>query len=49
MDETVKQQRCNRCGYVWISRIDKPTSCPNCKRYDWMNKKVGDKHVNNKL
>ena len=26
---------CNLCGHVWKPRIDKPTACPRCKRYDW--------------
>jgi len=25
--------RCPFCGYEWLSRVDRPKSCPACKRY----------------
>ncbi len=24
---------CVNCDYFWISRVEKPKACPNCKRY----------------
>lgn len=28
--------KCNRCGYEWISRTMRiPKSCPRCKSYYW--------------
>lgn len=29
------EQKCEKCGYEWVSRIEKPVSCPKCKRYDF--------------
>lgn len=26
-------QKCNRCGYEWGSRVEKPKECPRCKAY----------------
>ncbi len=26
---------CKRCFYEWKSKLEKPISCPKCKRYDW--------------
>ena len=37
----MKQIKCKRCGYEWITRIDKPKACPRCKRYDY------DKDIDN--
>jgi predicted nucleic-acid-binding Zn-ribbon protein len=31
----MKTYKCNKCGYVWISRIENPVCCPRCKRYDF--------------
>jgi predicted Zn-ribbon and HTH transcriptional regulator len=27
--------KCIRCGYQWISRVEKPKACPNCHSYRW--------------
>jgi predicted Zn-ribbon and HTH transcriptional regulator len=27
--------KCKRCGYEWKSRVEKPLTCPRCKRYDY--------------
>ena len=26
------EQKCEKCGYKWESRVEKPRQCPNCKR-----------------
>lgn len=31
----MKKQTCKQCGYVWLSKLDKPKQCPRCKRYDY--------------
>ena len=31
----VKQCTCDICGKEWITKKEKPLSCPKCKRYDW--------------
>lgn len=32
----VEQYVCERCGYIWISRIPTlPKQCPNCKSIIW--------------
>jgi len=28
-----KKQTCRKCGYKWVSRIENPKQCPNCKQY----------------
>ena len=28
---TMKKLRCKHCGYSWISRVEKPKECPDCK------------------
>lgn len=31
----IKKTLCNKCEYEWISRVEKPKSCPRCKgRFD---------------
>ena len=29
------QHKCKKCGHEWNARVENPTSCPRCKRYDW--------------
>lgn len=29
------KQTCLKCGHQWDSRVEKPLSCPACKRYGW--------------
>ena len=31
----MKQIKCKKCGYEWITRVDNPKACPKCKSYDW--------------
>ena len=26
---------CKKCGHFWVSRVEHPTACPRCKRYDY--------------
>lgn len=26
---------CLRCGHTWLSRVDNPKACPNCKSPKW--------------
>jgi len=26
------KSKCKKCNYEWISRVEKPVSCPRCKR-----------------
>lgn len=33
---------CEKCDYKWVSRVDKPKQCPNCKSMKWA-KKTADK------
>jgi len=29
----VKKLKCPYCGYEWVPKVEKPKSCPYCKRY----------------
>lgn len=31
----MKQKKCKKCGYEWVSRIEKPKACPNCQSRKW--------------
>jgi len=33
------KHKCQRCGWEWESKLEKPASCPACKRYDYDRKK----------
>lgn len=33
MNTELIKVRCNKCGYEWIPRTDKPKACPSCKQY----------------
>jgi len=35
METELKQLKCKRCGYSWITRTNSPRCCPKCKSYDW--------------
>jgi len=35
--------KCKQCGYEWKSRVENPSSCPKCKRYDWNEKENKNK------
>ena len=38
----MKKSICKKCGYSWISRIEQPKECPNCKNRNWeVEKKKG--------
>lgn len=26
---------CLQCGWVWISRVKRPKTCPKCKAWNW--------------
>lgn len=28
-------KKCLRCGYEWLSAIDRPKQCPGCKQTAW--------------
>jgi len=30
-----KVNTCSLCKHEWISRVEKPKTCPRCKRYEW--------------
>lgn len=30
-----KNKQCVRCNYEWVSRVDDPVECPNCKHRKW--------------
>ena len=34
------QMACNRCGYCWSPRTDRPKECPECKSRKW-NSEIG--------
>lgn len=40
------KNKCKFCKYNWNGRIEKPKSCPRCKRYDWDDEEK-DKEVKN--
>ena len=29
------KKKCLRCGYEWLSVLDRPKSCPDCKSRMW--------------
>ncbi len=29
------EYRCKRCGYEWLSHLEKPKECPSCKNRKW--------------
>jgi primosomal protein N' len=31
----MKRLVCSKCGYGWMSRIEKPKECPECKSRKW--------------
>lgn len=31
----MKKEKCLRCGYQWVKRMDKPIVCPRCKNPYW--------------
>lgn len=35
----MKVNKCQRCDFEWKPKKDVVKSCPNCKRYDWNQKK----------
>lgn len=30
-----KKNKCLKCGYEWIGKVDKVKQCPYCKSYRW--------------
>jgi predicted Zn-ribbon and HTH transcriptional regulator len=26
---------CSLCNHSWFTKLDRPSECPRCKRYDW--------------
>jgi len=38
----MEKKRCVKCKYEWLSRVDNPISCPNCKTREWEEKKSDD-------
>jgi predicted Zn-ribbon and HTH transcriptional regulator len=37
---------CKKCGYKWKSRVEKPSACPRCKRYDY---DIEEKEIHNRI
>lgn len=31
------KNKCSKCKYEWMARVENPLQCPKCKRYDWKN------------
>ena len=31
----VEANRCERCGYVWPARAERPALCPRCRSLRW--------------
>ena len=29
----MKKNKCSKCGYEWVARVEKPVACPSCKQY----------------
>lgn len=42
MEITIEINKCKKCGYEWIGRIENPKACPECKSRTW-NKDVKKK------
>lgn len=36
----VTMNRCLKCNYEWVKRVQLPKQCPRCKQYGWDNKKT---------
>lgn len=36
----IMKNKCKLCGWTWVPRKKESKACPNCKRYDWKEKKV---------
>ena len=34
------KQKCKKCKYEWITRVDNPKVCPKCKSHDVHNMKL---------
>ncbi len=39
--------KCKKCLYEWKSNLERPKSCPNCKRYDWDKERFYKRGVKN--
>ena len=45
----MSEYKCYKCGYEWEQRVEKPKSCPRCKRrFDYHNKEKNDELQNAK-
>ena len=33
--DNMKKVKCDLCGHEWLPRVEKPVSCPRCKRMDY--------------
>ena len=42
----MNKERCLRCGYIWLKRVDNPVMCPKCRSPYWNRKRM--KEVNGK-
>lgn len=31
----MKNNKCQKCGYAWESKVEEPKCCPSCKQYNW--------------
>lgn len=40
----MKIEKCLKCGFEWMSRVEKPKQCPRCKQYGW-NKNLDEQEV----
>lgn len=36
----MKKEKCIKCGYEWIKRVDDVKRCPRCKTHYWKAPKV---------
>lgn len=36
--------KCVRCGFNWVSRLEKPRYCPNCKTPRWNTDRIASRY-----
>lgn len=34
------EHQCLKCGYEWLSHLERPKACPGCKNYKWDEPKI---------
>lgn len=34
-----RDEKCKRCGHIWLKRVEKPKQCPKCTSRIWWKEK----------